>query len=85
MALIFDHPELETRVRSLAKQQGETLTQAVLTAVTERQTRLAKPKHTREEREAFVRGVMERGRARPVLDNRTPDEILGYNEMGVPE
>lgn len=85
MTLIFDHPELETRVRRLAKKQGETLTQAVLTAVAERETRLAKPKHSPEERAAILRGIMERARARPILDDRTPDEILGYNAFGVPE
>lgn len=85
MTLIFNHPELETRVRRLAKKQGETLTQAVLTAVEEREARLAKPKYTPEERDILVREIMERGRALPILDNRTPDEIIGYNEYGVPE
>ena len=99
MALVIDDPELEARILALAKQVGETPEQTVLTAVIEREEilaqaeksrmelemRLARHKHTPEEREAFQRGVMERGRAREMLDGRAPDEILGYNEMGVPK
>ncbi len=85
MALIFDNPELEASVRRLAKRQGETLTQTVLTAVQEREARLGKPALTPEQRDAAVRAIMERGRTRPVLDARPPDEIIGYNDIGVPE
>jgi len=85
MPLIFDNPVLESCVRKLAQEQGETLTQAVLTAVQERQARLRKPKYTPEERAVLVREIMARGRNRPILDDRTPNEIIGYNEYGVPE
>jgi antitoxin VapB len=85
MPLIFDNPVLENCVRKLAKEQGETLTQAVLTAVQERQARLRKPKYTPEERLAIVRKLTAGGRLEPILDDRTPDEIIGYNEYGVPE
>jgi antitoxin VapB len=84
MTLIFDHPVLETRVRRLAKKQGETLTQAVLTAVEEREARLARPKYTPEERDAIVTALLAEARSEPSLDGRTPDEIIGYNEYGVP-
>ena len=85
MPLIFDNPVLENCVRKLAKEQGETLTQAVLTAVQERQARLRNPKYTPEERLAIVRKLTAGGRLEPILDDRTPDEIIGYNEYGVPE
>jgi antitoxin VapB len=85
MTLIFDHPELETRVRAMARRQGETLTETVLVAVRERETRLGKPKYTPEERDVLVREIIARGRSEPILDDRTPDEIIGYNEYGVPE
>jgi hypothetical protein len=29
--------------------------------------------------------ISRRLQARPVLDNRSPEEILGYNEIGLPE
>ncbi len=83
--LIVDHPDLETHVRRLAKKQGETLTQAVLTAVEEREARLAKLKLTLEERDAIVQAVIAHARVEPLLDNRTADEVIGYNKMDVPE
>ena len=35
--------------------------------------------------EAKVRAIIERVSALPLLDTRTEDEILGYNEHGIPE
>ena len=68
----------------LAKKHGESLTQTVKTALRERleRDRAAAPNHTR-----LVERVLELGKraaSRPVLDERTPDEIIGYDEMGVP-
>jgi antitoxin VapB len=34
--------------------------------------------------EAAIRALIERTAALPILDDRTPDEILGYDEFGVP-
>jgi antitoxin VapB len=85
MTLIFDNPELESRVRAMAKHQGETLTETVLVAIREREVRLGKPKLLPEERLAIVRELTARGRDEPIFDDRTPDEIIGYNEYGVPE
>jgi antitoxin VapB len=39
---------------------------------------------SREELIARMKGVADRSAARPVLDSRTPDEIIGYDEFGVP-
>ena len=32
-----------------------------------------------------IRGIIERTAALPVLDPRSPDEIIGYDESGVPK
>ena len=32
-----------------------------------------------------VRAILARIDARPVLDNRSPDEIIGYDEFGLPK
>ncbi|MEA5620977.1 hypothetical protein VB711_24530 [Cronbergia sp. UHCC 0137] len=33
----------------------------------------------------LVRSICHQIRNLPVLDSRTPDEIIGYNEFGIPE
>lgn len=35
--------------------------------------------------EAKVMAIIEHVSALPILDERSPDEIIGYNETGVPE
>jgi hypothetical protein len=32
-----------------------------------------------------LRAISKRCQALPVIDNRSPEEILGYNEIGLPE
>jgi antitoxin VapB len=44
----------------------------------------AKPKLSREELIAGMRAISDRFAALPVYDTRTPDEILGYDENGLP-
>jgi antitoxin VapB len=44
----------------------------------------AKPKLSRDELIAAMREISDRFAALPVFDTRTPDEILGYDENGVP-
>lgn len=68
----------------LARGQGETLTQAVKTALRERleRNRAAGSDHSR-----LVERVLELGRrasSRPILDSRSSDEIIGYDELGIP-
>jgi len=61
------------------------LTQAVKESLRES---LARHRSGREESRRVVERVMRIGRSiasLPVLDPRTPDEILGYNEFGLPE
>jgi antitoxin VapB len=83
MALTINHPEANILIQELISYTGETLTQAVLNALRERiQTE-------KEKRKAAISLKNERlqiGKecaALPVLDNRTPEEILGYNNNGV--
>ena len=83
MPLSIKHPEAERLARALAGQTGETITQAVITALSERlkrnQGRSAVPR--------LKDQLLEIGRrcaALPDLDTRSPDEILGYDAAGVP-
>ena len=83
--LHIEDPETYELAAELAKRHGETLAEAVKTPVRERlsRERLAGADHSR-----MVAQVLELGRqiaASPVLDARSPDEILGYDSIGIPE
>ncbi len=69
--------------RALAQRTGETLTEAVINALRER---LEREERKDQAVESVVEDVMEIGRHRaslPLLDERPPDEILGYDENGL--
>lgn len=82
MALSIKHPEADRLARELARATGESLTEAVTTALRERLVRETgrSPEGTR----AAVARIQARVAAAPVLDDRTDDEIIGYDEFGLP-
>jgi antitoxin VapB len=83
MALSIDDPEVDRLARELAAQTGETIEQAVLKSLRERLAAARKAA----EADRMVEEAMAIGRhfsSLPVLDPRTPDEILGYDENGLP-
>ena len=83
MALSIKHPEADHLARELAARTGESLTEAVLNALRERLDRQkgrAPGPRLRDE----IRAIGKRCAALPVLDPRSPDEILGYDEHGLP-
>jgi antitoxin VapB len=83
MALSIKHPEADRLARALAEQTGESLTDAVLGALRERLRReQAKGKATGIVEE--LRAIRRRVATYPVLDDRPADEILGYDEQGLP-
>ncbi|MEI9885493.1 MAG: type II toxin-antitoxin system VapB family antitoxin [Rhizomicrobium sp.] len=85
MALHINNPKANKLARKLAKQKGETLTDAVIKALEERLERNAsKEMSDREARKAAIMEIVEAFEKLPVLDDRTPDEILGYDENGLP-
>jgi antitoxin VapB len=83
MALSIKHPEADRLARELAKATGEGITEAVIKALRER---LAREKGRKRGRRLSdeLRAIGERVAALPVLDPRAPDEILGYDERGLP-
>ena len=83
MALSIKHPEADRLARELAKRTGEGLTEAVIKALRERLARQQGRKHSRRLSEE-LRAIGERCAALPVLDARTPEEIIGYDERGLP-
>jgi len=84
MVLSIKDPEADRLARALAAQTGETLTKAVVNALRDR---LAQETRKNEDLESRVADAMEIGRhyvAQPILDQRTPEEIIGYDERGLP-
>jgi antitoxin VapB len=83
MPLNIKDPRTDALVRELAALTGESITTAVAVAVRERLDRLRGP-DTPATRLLAIQRIAARAAARPVLDPRTPDEILGYDEHGLP-
>ncbi len=83
MALSIKDPETDRLARALAEATGESLTEAIRRALEERLHRET-ARQSQYRLEPQVRRVQERLAALPVLDTREPDELLGYDEHGVP-
>ena len=82
MALNIKDPETDHVVRRLAALTGENITVAVRRAAEERLEREAgaQGKASLEE----LMAIVEEYAALPVVDPRSPDEIIGYDENGLP-
>lgn len=83
MALSIKDPEADRLARRLAKATGESLTDAVTTALRERLARVEQRSRARRLADELD-AIAKRCAALPVLDPRAPDEILGYDETGLP-
>ncbi|MBM3530840.1 MAG: PSK operon transcription factor [Alphaproteobacteria bacterium] len=82
MAVLIKDDETDRLVRALAARTGETITLAVRNAVAERLDRMPLPARAVADRKRRLRDVIAKSDAMPTVDNRTPDEIVGYNERG---
>ena len=83
MPLSIKNEETERLARLVAKQAGESLTDAIKQSLKERLERL----HRKQRRSVQVERLLEianRVAALPRLDHRSADEILGYDENGLP-
>lgn len=84
MALTLQSPEADALARELAAVTGEPLGQAVINALRER---LARERLRQLDPGALADALLRIGRecaALPVLTSGTPDEILGYDQHGLP-
>jgi antitoxin VapB len=83
MALNIRNSEAEKLAEALAKLTGETKTEAVTQALRDRLARLRRER-TRRRLADELDEIAKHCAQLPVLDSRTPDEILGYDEHGLP-
>lgn len=83
MALNIRNKETERLAEAVARLAGETKTEAVRLALRDRLERLRRDRSARrlaDELDDIARHCA----ALPVKDTRMPDEILGYDERGLP-
>ena len=83
MPLSIKSEDTEQLARKVAKETGESITEAIRKSLEERWQRLRARRRDRVLRDQ-IEDVLRRVDALPTLDERTPDEILGYDENGVP-
>jgi antitoxin VapB len=83
MSLKIKDPATEKSVRELAAVTGESVTTAVRRAAEERLQRVRR-EHGGRDLVAELLEIGKRCASIPDLDNRSPDEILGYGEHGHP-
>jgi antitoxin VapB len=83
MALNIRNAEAERLAAVLAKLAGETKTEAVTRALRDRLSRLRREKAGRRLADELDEIARHCSRL-PVRDHRLPDEIVGYDEHGVP-
>lgn len=82
MVLNIKDPETDRLARELAEKTGESIIVAVRRAIEERLSRVnaRAAVDSTDELAEFIR----RARARPLLDRRTDEEIIGYDQDGLP-
>jgi len=80
MSVVIDDPEFEQALKQLAAATGEPEEISVKIAVTERLDRVTR--RSAKELLARIREITDRVAELPVLDARSADEIIGYNEHG---
>jgi antitoxin VapB len=84
MGLSIKNEETERLVRELARREGVGVTAAVHRAVTERLSATAKRERDPDAIMAAIRKIQADVAKLPILDGRSADEILGYDEYGLP-
>ena len=84
--LLIDDPKAASLARELAERTGESIPDAVRHALEREIARNPPPRKriNREARKAAILEIVKRFNSLPVLDVRSPDEILGYDENGLP-
>jgi len=79
--LYIKNPAAHRLAQQLSKHKGVTLTDAVIGALEDQLNAAKKPKPIDRKK---IDALLEKMRALPMLDTRSPEEILGYDEFGLP-
>ena len=79
MVLSIKNAEADRLARDLAALTGESITEAVVASL---EVRLELERRRR--RKGGIDDIVERFRRLPVLDERESDDIIGYDDHGLP-
>jgi antitoxin VapB len=82
MAVLIKDDEADQLIRLLAERTGQSMTEAVKKAVAEQLKRTRPSEAEIAERKRRIAKLLAEADALPTLDERTADEIIGYNEHG---
>jgi antitoxin VapB len=82
MSLEIHAPKADALARELATATGEDIDTAVVRAIEERLART--PRRHAADGKAAIEALFHRLALLPVLDCRSPDEIIGYGPDGLP-
>ena len=77
--LYVKNPAAHRLAEQVSKRLGVTLSDAVISALEDKLRTMPRPLDR-----AKIAEICARMGALPVLDDRTPDEIIGYDEFGIP-
>jgi len=83
MALSIKNPETDRLAHDLAKATGESVTVAVTKAIQERLEAI-RPRARRARLLDDIRQIQSLVASLPDKDTRSPDDVLGYDEYGLP-
>lgn len=83
MPLSIKNELTERLARQVADETGESITEAIQRSLEERWNRLKARRGSRV-LSRQIEDILRRVDAMPTIDNRSADEILGYDEHGLP-
>ena len=83
MAISLKSEEAESLARRISAVTGESLTGVIVTALRERMERIEQQKQQTSLAEQ-LHTIVRRAAALPELDRRSPEDIIGFDETGVP-
>ncbi len=84
MTIHIRNPRADRLARDLAARLNSSVTDAVITALEQTLASAMPHPDSLEARMAAIRAAQARLAAMPILDHRSDDEILGYDENGLP-
>jgi antitoxin VapB len=84
MALSIKAPEADRLARDLAALTGESMTVAVIISMRERLQREERKRQSKQQLIDDLMAIAHHCASLPVLDDHTEDEIMGWDENGLP-
>ena len=84
MGMSIRNSEVEKLARSLSRMTGENMTETILESLKERHQRL-RVANVSQRLLDDLSAIAKRTAALPKLDDRSAEEIIGYDERGLPQ